>query len=192
MRKASEEIKESREIPQRCLLLSDPETPPEAVLWVLRTGLSPEEAQSRYGMRYDPKTQRVCVPIKDGFIARAVFRERPKYLRCGAGDTDYYLLHVTEDVVVLTEDILSAIKVRSTGYSAVAALGTSVSDRLAQVLSKYPRVICWTDADKAGDKAWVAVRSKMAVYSSGLSRIRTEQDPKSVDKSEIIRLIKEI
>jgi len=187
-RKALEETVELRSIPKRCIKLSDPETPSQAVLWVLQSGLSPETAEDTYGIRYDPKTRRVCIPIPDGFLARAVHGERPKYIKAGASRTEMYKL-ITEEgkPVVLVEDILSAIAVNRAGYNSIAALGTAITPTIAADLGTHPV----TDADKAGDQAWVKLRRRMGLYPCELHRVRTELDPKNIHTAGIAKIIKE-
>jgi hypothetical protein len=189
-RQATQALKEARSIPDRAIHLTDPDCPSEARVWVLRTGLSPEEAESTYGMRYDPKTTRVLVPLDGGFIARALFNARPKYVIAGDTPETFELLQDLSAVVV-TEDILSTIKVHRAGFSAVALLGTSVSATAAAVLGKYNKVVCWTDGDAAGDAAFIKLRKRIALYDTELQRIRTADDPKNIHIAEIQRLMKE-
>ena len=182
-RRATDSLAQERSIPRRALALNDPLCPSEARIWVLKTGLTPETATDTYGMKYDPVTRRVCIPLENGFIARAVFKDNPKYLRAGDIPETYELKW--GDVVVVTEDILSAIKVYRAGFSAVAILGTSVSIPAAAVIGAYSNVICWTDADKAGDAAWLKLRKRMGLYDTKLHRIRTSDDPKLLHINEI-------
>jgi hypothetical protein len=191
-RAATEELREARDIPKRCQGLNEEGVPSEALLWTLRTGLTPEEATNVYGFKYDPKTRRVLIPLKGGFIARAVFMEQPKYIRSGSMDQEVWEQRVDEsNTVVITEDILSAIKVYRSGFSSIAILGTSISTTAASRIGMYDHVICWTDGDKAGDAAWLKLRKRMALYDTTLSRIRTKDDPKNIPITEIKTLIKD-
>ena len=190
-RKATEELRELRSIPKRCIPLYHPDTPPEAHVWVLRAGLSPEEATDTYGFMYDPNTRRVSLPFVGGFLSRAVFNERPKYVKSGANTEIYSLCEHGGRLVVVTEDMLSAIKVHKAGYNAIAILGTAVTPVIASTLAKFPTVLCWTDGDKAGDVAWVKLRKKMGLYPVELGRIRTKEDPKEFTSAQIRALIGE-
>ncbi len=191
-RAATEELREARDIPKRCQGLTEEGVPSEALLWTLRTGLTPEEATDVYGFKYDPKTRRVLIPLMGGFIARAVFKEQPKYIRSGSMDQEIWEQRVDEsNTCVITEDILSAIKVYRSGFSSIAILGTSISTTAASRIGTYEHVICWTDGDKAGDAAWLKLRKRMALYDTTLSRIRTDDDPKNISITEIKRLIGE-
>jgi DNA primase len=178
-----------RAIPASAISLSAPETPSEAILWVLEAGLTPERAETIYGMKYDPVMRRVCIPIEGGFLARAVFNERPKYIKCGASKTEMYKLINTDGPIVMVEDILSAIAVNRAGFNSVSILGTAITVSVAAELGKHPFVISWTDGDKAGDMAWVNLRKKMGLYDTKLKRIRTDKDPKNFTQQEIKDLI---
>jgi hypothetical protein len=188
-RRATESLTEARSMPSRVIALDHPECPPTAFLWTLKTGLTPEVSSEVYGMRYDPLTRRVCIPLEGGFIARAVYDDKPKYIRSGSAIQKIWHMERTDDLVVVTEDILSAIKVYRAGYSSIAVLGTNISPTTAASIGAYPNVVCWTDADKAGDKAWVQLRQRLSLFELNLTRIRTEEDPKNITLSGIKRLL---
>ncbi len=189
-RQATESLSQARCIPARAIHLTDPQCPSTALLWPLRAGLTPETASSVYGMRYDPVTQRVLIPLKEGFLARAVNNERPKYIKAGAKDTETYcLFDKGGDLVIVTEDILSAIAVNRAGFNSIAVLGTSFSATITAEIGAFSTVICWTDADKAGDEAFVKLRKRLRLYDTKLLRIRTEKDPKQVHKAQIKAII---
>ena len=190
-REATVALQEARAMPDRAIHLTDPTCPSEALLWPLRTGLVPEEASGTYGMRYDPVTRRVLIPLDGGFLARAIYGDRPKYLKAGATTVTYYELKHAADRVVVTEDILSTIKVYRAGFSALAILGTSISPVVADKIASYAEAISWTDGDKAGDAAFVKLRKRLRLYDVRLSRIRTDKDPKELHLSDIQQLIKE-
>ena len=192
-RQATQALKEARSIPDRAIHLTHPDCPSEALLWPLRTGLAPEEASGTYGMRYDPKTRRVLIPLDGGFLARALFNERPKYIRAGATDVEDFSLvsDKSPDLVVITEDILSTIKVFRAGFSAMALLGTHITATTAAKIGAYKTAVSWTDGDAAGDAAFVKLRRRMGLYDTALLRIRTEEDPKNLHMAGITQHIKE-
>ena len=190
-RAATDQLKASRTIPDRCLSMDDARTAPKARVWLLRYGITPEQATEVFGIKYDPKTRRVCLPFKGGFIARAVHGERPKYIRAGSLETEAYWLTKDYGQIVVTEDIVSAIKVAISGFNAVAILGTSLSNVTAHQLSKFRQVICWTDGDAAGDKAWKLIRQKLGLFDTTVLRVRTDKDPKEFHAGEIRQIIGE-
>lgn len=190
-RKAVQELREMRSIPKRCIPLYHPDVPSEAHVWVLKSGLSPEEATDTYGFLYDPKTRRVSLPFVGGFLSRAVFNERPKYVKSGADTEMYSICKLDERLVIVTEDMMSAIKVHKAGYNVTAILGTAVTPTIASALAKFDTVVCWTDGDEAGDAAWVKLRKRMALYPVNLVRVRTDDDPKEFTAAQIRALIGE-
>lgn len=192
-RRAQSAVESLEEIPARCVPLYSPDVPSEAILWTLAGGLTPERATDFYGMKYDPLTRRVCLPIVGGFLARAVFNDKPKYVKAGASKTEMYKLVDNQDkAIVVVEDILSAIAVHRAGFNSIAVLGTSITTKIAQELGSFPVVVSWTDADKAGDAAWVKLRRKLALYPVNLKRVRTDKDPKELNRSEIAAKLGEV
>lgn len=189
-RKATSSLKTSKSMPSRAVSLTDPVVPTEAHAWVLQSGLLPEDANRMYGMLYDPFTRRILIPLDNGFLARAVFNERPKYIKSSTANV--YELPVDIHTVVVTEDILSAIKVNSVGYSTLAILGTTVSPTIASRIARYKDIIIWTDSDKAGDAAYVKLRKKLALYPVKVRRIVTDDDPKLIHKKTIRKLMETI
>lgn len=188
-RAATESLSKAQSMPSRVIPLTHPECPSIALLWPLKTGLTPEVASEVYGMRYDPITRRVCIPLEGGFLARAVYDDKPKYMRTGSSIQKTWHMQVDDKTVVVTEDILSAIKVYRAGFSSIAVLGTNISPTTAAEIGAYPSVVCWTDADKAGDKAWVQLRQRLSLYDIKLRRVRTEEDPKNITLTGIKQLL---
>lgn len=172
------------------------EGPPEARVWALRGGLTPEEASNDYGMRWHEDTRRVLIPIHQrgrlqGLLGRAVFGERPKYRMLGGpADTIYRLPNRADTATVVVEDILSAIAVWRAGANALAVLGTSITAvQAAEIAEGTRHVIGWFDGDKAGDAAWSKLRARMALHPVKLTRIRTSDDPKRLHRADLRRLL---
>jgi DNA primase len=172
------------------------EGPREALVWVLKGGLTPEQAQNDYGMRWHEATRRVLIPVHHGIdligiLGRAVFGERPKYRMLGGpADTIYRLPHRANKATVVVEDILSAIAVWRAGYNALAVLGTSITPvQAAEIAAAGSRVIGWFDGDNAGDAAWSKLRGRMALHPVRLTRIRTSDDPKRLHRAHLLRLL---
>lgn len=176
-----------------------PDGPPAGWQWVLRGGLSPEDAADRYGMRWHEPTRRVLLPIygptgaMTALLGRAVHGERPKYLMLGGDKNAIYRTPKTDSkAVVVVEDILSAIAVSRTGINAVAVLGTALTATHAHEIARgASHVIGWFDPDAAGKQAWVRLRSRMALQPVSLSRITSAKDPKLLHRKEIRALIEQ-
>lgn len=181
-------------MPADCVLLVD--APQEAIAWVLLGGLTPEEAQDTYGMRWHEGVHRVLIPIHKegkltGILGRAVFGERPKYRMLGGpADTIYRLPLRANKATVAVEDILSAIAVWRAGLNAVAILGTAITSvQSAEIASGAKAVIGWFDGDAAGDAAWSKLRGRLALHPVKLTRIRTSDDPKRLHRADLRRLL---
>lgn len=164
--------------------------PPGAWQWVLKGGLRPEDAYFQHGFRWSEPLRRVLIPIKEkgklvGVLARAVYGERPKYIML-SGPKDSLFDVGESPVVVVVEDVLSAIAVTKEGVRGVAVLGTSLTDTQAHRIASGASVaVGWFDGDLAGDKAWVRFRKKMAPYPVEVRRVRTDKDPKNLHLSAL-------
>ena len=142
-------------------------------------GYKPEELQyaflcgkSQKGNYYDYFRNRVMFPIIDtsgnviGFGGRVLDDSKPKYLN--TSDTpafkksrNLYALNFAKnaaaqsDEMILCEGYMDVIALHSAGYeTAVATLGTALTDEQARIMSKYTkRVVISYDSDEAGQKA---------------------------------------
>lgn len=162
------------------------EAPRAAKEWVLRAALTPEDATDKWGMRWDDEIQRVVIPVGRGYIGRSVDGTRPKYREFGDTGGLFFAGSPTFSVLVVVEDVLSAIRVAQGGYYVAAVLGTSWS-RLpcAEVY------VGWFDPDRAGTKAWVRLRSYAARQDAKSARIKSEKDPKYYSRVEIRNMVEE-
>ena len=105
---------------------------------------------------YDVKDERVVFPIKHkGRIIDAVGRavgkkQQPKWYRY-TGEADYYL-HGNGNILLIVEDVLSAIiATQEVPYiTAMAILGTSLSPKHMEKIQEYNRVIIALDPDAIG------------------------------------------
>jgi len=186
MRRADEEAKEVSYPDVQGLS----EAPTHARLWLLRAGIMPERAERIYGFGWYRKANRVVLPIlHDGeptgqWLGRATDGRRPKYLipKGSAGGVWYDTRG--SKVVVVCEDVLSAIRISEASYGAMSVLGTNVSAAQASLL-QGKTVVGWFDGDAAGEKAWVRLRKICGVFGLEPVRINTPKDPKLHSKREI-------
>lgn len=142
-------------------------------------GYKPEELQyaflcgkSQKGNYYDYFRNRVMFPIIDtggniiGFGGRVLDDSKPKYLN--TSDTpafkksrNLYALNYAKaaaaqsEQMILCEGYMDVIALHAAGYeTAVATLGTALTDEQARIMSKYTkRVVISYDSDEAGQKA---------------------------------------
>ena len=144
-----------------------------------KLGYTPKElnyaflcGKSQKGNYYDYFRNRVMFPIIDtsgnviGFGGRVLDDSKPKYLN--TSDTpafkksrNLYALNFAKnaaaqsDEMILCEGYMDVIALHSAGYeTAVATLGTALTDEQARIMSKYTkRVVISYDSDEAGQKA---------------------------------------
>lgn len=179
-------------IPVDAVRLDAPDVPTDAHLWVLRAGITPEQASSLYGFTWHQPTRRIFLPVGKGVIlARAVYKEdKPKYKLMGIGGSHLYTLQ-GKNPLVIVEDILSAIKVNKAGYSSCAVLGTSISPENAAVIAGYSDVVLWLDPDKAGVEGRRHIKKVLGLYPVNVMYAQegTTKDPKFLSRETIIQTI---
>lgn len=167
------------------------EAPREAWLWVLRAGLSPEEANDVWGFRWAPEQERVIVPVLplgDAWVARSVDPKRkPKYISSNNAKGRFWTGgNVKADVTIVVEDILSAIACVRAGFRAVAAMGTATDQiELVAEACATGHVIGWFDPDRAGEAAALRFKKACRLWPVQYGRIRSERDPKLHTQQEI-------
>lgn len=166
------------------------EGPPEGRLWGLRAGLGPETL-NEYGFGWSVRMKRVVYPVlvqgtPDGrWGARAVLQgQHPKYLASKGTGGPYSLGEGTH--IVITEDVLSCIKVHRAGFFAAAALGTSLKPE--SIVADFPQVreaSIWTDPDKAGRAAAGRLRKALQAFGVKSRTIQSDKDPKYYTRAQI-------
>jgi|TARA_R110000744_G_scaffold322065_1_gene428070 hypothetical protein len=143
--KAVEEI-ETMEIP--AYLVQPTLEHPKHNKFVMRWGI-----RAYPGLMYDVKQERVVFPIHHrgrliDAVGRAVgTRMQPKWYRY-TGDADYFTAG-SGDVVLLVEDVVSAVVASQLmpDITALAILGTSLSDKHMAKVSSYRKVVIALDPD---------------------------------------------
>jgi len=176
------------------------DVPSHAMTWYLQYGISAELAQM-YGIGYTPSLDRVVMPVyQDGGLQAVQMRAvqdgvKPKYMNPSLVPLQDVLFESEDGQCswgVVTEDILSAIKVGQV-LSSVSTMGTKMSDRRAFLISeKYKNAIVWYDNDPAG---WIGARravQQLELLGVNTYRLCTTKDPKAYTKTEIRKLIKSI
>lgn len=172
--------------------------PLEGRMWLYKAGITPSVWNS-YGIGYSPSMERVYLPIIKGgepiwFQARAVHAgQTPKYIQPSAERStvlfESHKVQETTELVVLTEDILSAIRVGEVA-NAVSLLGTKITSGQASYLSQYKRVVLWLDSDKAGRVGAANIRRTLSLLTE-TANICTTDDPKLLTKQQISEKLKE-
>lgn len=184
---AQEEV--SRDLPKDMVL----QIPPEHSGWLARAGIGPARAL-HHGIGWSDRLQRIVMPLYDRGVlqywqARAVVRgQSPKYINPSVSKSDllYSVLPSTDkSIVVVTEDILSAIRV-GRHVPACSILGTKTSEAQAVALAEYDKVVYWLDPDRAGSDGSIAGARKLSLITA-TAIIESDVDPKNLSD----RLIRE-
>lgn len=165
--------------------------PEQGLEWLRRAGID-EDLRQLYNIGYSEREQRVVLQTVDAMgrliyiQKRAVYNgQSPKYVNVAAIKKPLFKSkQACTPLVVITEDILSAIKVGQV-FSAISILGTKPVSTLLPEISKYSEVFIWLDPDDAG----VQGSRKLATYCSMLDipiyRVCSSKDPKYYSKDEI-------
>ena len=128
------------------------------------------ENQKKPGNYYDKYRNRLMFPVIDvrgnvlGFSGRILGDGQPKYLNTPNTlifdkGRNLFALNLAKnskkDYIILAEGNVDVVSLHQAGFdSAVASLGTSLTEKQAQLLSRYTdRVIIAYDSDEAGTKA---------------------------------------
>lgn len=173
--------------------------PDSGLYWFLKTGIQARTAR-HYGFGWSSTLNRVVMPVysPDGDIAAIQCRSldptvKPKYLNKSKAlfwsDPELMLHDGIKDVLVITEDILSAVKVGRV-CRAVSSLGTSISSHDASELLKlYNTIYVWYDGDTAGLKAAPKVKTALELQGARVRIVRTPRDPKTYTNEEIREIL---
>lgn len=162
--------------------------PVEGRLWLYRASIT-ESLIKQYRIGYSEKLQRVIVPVYRynkliWFIGRAVHKgQEPKYIAPSESkDKVLFYSGRVKDRVVVTEDILSAIRIGQVSPAA-SVLGTKLSmEQLTQLIDVD--VTLWLDGDIAGRKASKSMEKDLSMVTSVRSVV-TDRDPKMLTNKEI-------
>lgn len=169
--------------------------PIQGLNWLRKAGID-EDLRKEYKIQYSPSIRRVLLPSYDNagrllyLQARAVFEgQTPKYANQAAVKKPLFHSHqaVTSEVV-LTEDILSAIKVGQV-FSAISLLGTKPVDTLLPALMPFDEVFVWLDPDDAGIDGSIKIAHYCSLLGKPVYRVHSDKDPKYYSKQEIKQFI---
>lgn len=180
----------------------DGEMPAEAMKWLLKHGIYPD-LQKLYGIRYVRSSKvgnltlkhRIVLPYYDEegelifYQARGFTEGEPKYLQVGPKKLFWSFGGLPElpvRTLVITEDILSAIRVGEF-CQAAALCGCSLTDEnLLTLLKNYSKIILWLDLDRAGIEADYELIKTMELYGKMVVQIHHKNEPKQLFRQELI------
>lgn len=162
-------------------------------VWLYKAGLSNERI-AQCGIYYHEPTKRVVLPVmaNDQLVywqARGFDKDYAKYINPEVDRTKLVAKYGVGDVLVLTEDILSAVRVGEV-TEAWSILGTSLPDPvLSQIVGLNKRVFVWLDPDSAGRKGTSKALAALRAQGVDAQRVRSARDPKLHSKEEIASVI---
>lgn len=175
-------------------LVLQPDLPEPNKNW-LRQYLTDEQIEEFF--EYHPHLDRhVYVhygpePNKIYWEARSVREITPKIISVGEKPFNLFGKWKETGVVVIVEDIVSAIKLSE--YAGVLCLhGSVIPHKYYNLLGNIPgikKVIIWLDADKLSS-AWT-YEKKFDAYGMDCVVVRTKEDPKKHSAEEILEIIME-
>jgi len=120
-----------------------------------------------------------------------VTKDNPKYVNVRSKKTDYCIFKggSKSKVVVLVEDILSAIKVSNTGcVDSVPILGSYIPPNILPFIKDYDTIFIWLDYDKR----FTSIKSAAKLHELSCKVVRTiitEKDPKEYETTEIKEIL---
>jgi len=171
------------------------EWPVLAYHWLRQYEIVPKEF-GEYNVGYAKERQRIYLPIwwngeRVGYQLRKIFDNDtgPKYDSHVKGGYGFMSLpDVTNNEIVIVEDIVSAIKVGRQA-KAVALLSTGMTQTIKAALSHYDKFYVWLDMDNP-QVIRQAVKLLNALKIFGEAKlIHTPKDPKCYSDEEIARLL---
>lgn len=165
--------------------------PLEQQVWLLQYEFDPSMTAFA---RIRSSNKGIFIPIfqdgkMNGYQIRQ-FNRSPKYLTKTSVHYSYNCGTIMNDSIILTEDLLSAIKLNKIGYSTMALLGTKLhSEALDEILRrKYKQVLIWLDEDIAGEKAAKDLFKELTPIIVG-TRVMKERQPKEIPFSRLEQMI---
>jgi len=172
---------------------------PVQYAWFLKYGISMHYAR-KFQLGYSEFFHRIIIPIFNCGRLQAVHMrainpdDKPKYLNLGKPEPDLLFWANgtdTKDLIIIVEDVLSAIKINLSGYNAVALNGSSITDVQAlRLTSTTGKRIVWLDNDDAGLKGRRQVVTQLKLQGTkSVYYISSHQDPKTYNKEEIAQHI---
>ena len=162
--------------------------PKEPRLWLYKAGMSNDAIETN-GFYYHERSERVVMPVGPSYWqARGFDTTRPKYINPPLNAKPIFKAGDAGPLVI-TEDILSAIRVGEVARG-WCVTGTSTSDdNIREIASAKCDVFVWLDPDAAGIKGRRKTIPRLRAYGVNARSIRTPKDPKYYNRQEIADFI---
>lgn len=178
----------------------DLDIPDYGRVWLLKGGVGAHLVK-KYNIGWSEKMNRVVLPVfEEGTLTAVQSRsvwdaQQPKYLNKKGSSSalfwakDSVRLERVTDSLVITEDILSTIRVGRLN-DCVSTLGTILSDRTAtKLLERYNEFLIWYDGDEAGLRGARKGKKALEMQGGKVHLIKTDKDPKEYNNDEIKNII---
>ena len=177
---------------------ASPIIPDAGLIWLGNGGIT-QSLIRKYGIVYSAYYSRVFLPVYNNGVlvyyqARAIHKgQTPKYLNPKVNrDSIRFVSMVAQDkakgckMVVVTEDILSAIRVGEVeGYAGCSILGTTASAADINFITQYEDISLWFDPDEAGIKCTRSLQRSLKLIGRDCRVIRSSRDPKTYTTAQL-------
>ena len=165
------------------------ELPRKAMQWLLSYGISQEEIKE-YNIQWSPKKELlVLLNTLNYWQGRCFGNSKIKYMSAGSKP---FTIYGSGDIIVLVEDVLSAIKIARlhNEFCATPLLGSTLSYEFEKSIlkEKFKKVYVWLDRDKAINA--VKIKNKLKTRGVSSKAIITPLDPKEYSKGELSQWLK--
>lgn len=167
--------------------------PAIGTLWLSGYDIT-EEDTKRFGFGYSPWYDRLIMPVYDedgeliywqGRNLGKVTEQHPKYLNVRTPKLFGFKINQPDnEVLVIVEDILSAIRVSRASVSTLALLGSDVWDNLIDYAKQFKQVVLWLDPDKR--VAMIRFSRRLSSFGVNCRTVLTaDKDPKDYNTNQI-------
>lgn len=170
--------------------------PEKAALWLYKASLGRPEI-AKLGAYYHEPSARVVLPVyRNGAVAywsaRSVDGRTPKYLNSPTPRGDLVAAYGSGELLVLTEDILSAFRVGQV-TEAWSLIGVHMNDAIsARIVKRGGPVVVWLDPDwqypvgrRPGVIAGRKILSNLQLMGVDARMVISRADPKLLSQREI-------
>lgn len=144
--------------------------------------------------QYDINRNRLAVKCVGGYVLRHI-EQKPKWLNLGAkyfiAGKEYFK---ENKKIILTEDVISAVKLSEAQICTIALLGTNLSEKLKSslrkaLISSQGYVYIWLDKDIAGIKGALKIKKELEIF--GKVSILNYPEAKLLSFKEIKNILKQ-
>ena len=162
-------------------------------VWLYKAGLSNDRIME-LGFYYHPPTARVILPVyEDGVLVywqgRSLSLGVAKYLNPVVERGTIAPKYGSGSVIVLTEDILSAVKVGMV-TEAWSIMGTSLPDKVAiQLAHRQQPVLVMLDPDDAGKRGAAKILRQLRSLGLSVANYCGSVDPKFINREELLCIL---